>query len=231
MCVPGRVARSFPHERQRRAALRSARLRRAPCPCLRLGGLLLKALVTGLCALVLCATPAAAQAGSSADLGNRLARHLATMQKPSTVIRFFEKHRWLLDDPRFEEEASRRLQVAHRTVAATRARAERERAEQARREAEAERGLLAAEFARSPEKAICHVFGSHCEDALRVALCESGYSVTAQNGQYLGLFQMGSDERRLFGHGPNALDQATAAYRYFMQSGSDWSPWSCKPWY
>ena len=55
--------------------------------------------------------------------------------------------------------------------------------------------------------------------------------MTAQNGQYLGLFQMGSDERRLFGHGPNALDQATAAYRYFMQSGSDWSPWSCKPWY
>ena len=67
--------------------------------------------------------------------------------------------------------------------------------------------------------------------AKRVARCESGYSVNAQNGQYLGLFQMGSNERRLFGHGESALVQAQAAYRYFVRSGRDWSPWSCKPWY
>ena len=36
---------------------------------------------------------------------------------------------------------------------------------------------------------------------------------------------------RLFGHGPTALAQAQAAYRYFVRSGRDWSPWSCKPWY
>jgi hypothetical protein len=51
------------------------------------------------------------------------------------------------------------------------------------------------------------VFGDYCGQALRVARCESGYRTTAQNGQYLGIFQMGSNERRLFGHGASALDQ------------------------
>ena len=54
---------------------------------------------------------------------------------------------------------------------------------------------------QSPEKAICHVFGSYCEQALQVARCESGLRTCAQNGQYLGMFQMGSNERPLFGHG------------------------------
>ena len=66
---------------------------------------------------------------------------------------------------------------------------------------------------------------SHCSSG-----CESGYRTTAQNGQYRGLFQMGSSERQLFGHGVSALAQAQAAYRYFVRSGRDWSPWSCKPW-
>jgi hypothetical protein len=153
------------------------------------------------------------------------------MQTSTTVIRFFERHPWLLTDPRFEKEATLRLGVARRTLAATRAQAKRARAEAARREAAAERKRLMAQLARSPEKAICHVFGSHCRDALRVARCESGYAITAQNGQYLGLFQMGSSERQLFGHGDSALEQAKAAYRYFVRSGRDWSPWSCKPWY
>ena len=42
------------------------------------------------------------------------------------------------------------------------------------------------------------MFGDHCREALQVSRCESGLSTTAQNGQYLGLFQMGSSERRLF---------------------------------
>jgi hypothetical protein len=200
-------------------------------PCLRLGGHVLKALVTGLCALVLCGVPAAAQAGSSADLGARLARHVATMQQSTSVIRFFERHPWLLSDARFRKEANLQLGIARRTLAATRATAKQARAEATRRKALAERRRLTAQVARSPEKAICHVFGSHCRDALRVARCESGYATTAQNGQYLGLFQMGSSERRLFGHGDTALAQAQAAYRYFVRSGRDWSPWSCKPWY
>jgi len=65
--------------------------------------------------------------------------------------------------------------------------------------------------------------------ALSVARCESGLTTRARNGEYLGLFQMGSTERRLFGHGATAIAQARAAHRYFVYSGRDWSPWSCKP--
>jgi hypothetical protein len=81
----------------------------------------------------------------------------------------------------------------------------------------------------SVKKDICLVFGRYCDQALRVAHCESRYDTNARNGQYLGIFQMGSWERRTYGHGRTAFDQALAAYRYFRASGSDWSPWTCKP--
>ena len=58
---------------------------------------------------------------------------------------------------------------------------------------------------------------------------ESGLSTWAQNGQYLGLFQMGSSERALYGHGSTAYAQVLAAHRYFSASGRDWSPGQCKP--
>jgi hypothetical protein len=75
------------------------------------------------------------------------------------------------------------------------------------------------------------VFGKYGEQAIRVSRCEAGLTVTAHNGQYLGLFQMGSWERRTYGHHPSSpWVQARAAYRYFVASGRDWSPWSCKPW-
>jgi hypothetical protein len=82
--------------------------------------------------------------------------------------------------------------------------------------------------AASPTAAICDVFGSYCADAVAVARCESRLNPTAQNGQYLGLFQMGAYARRLFGHGASAREQALAARRYFVHSGRDWSPWSCR---
>lgn len=82
----------------------------------------------------------------------------------------------------------------------------------------------------STQRAICVTFGSYCSQALRVARCESGFNIWARNGQYLGLFQMGSHERATYGHGYNAWAQARAAYRYFVASGRDWSPWQCKPW-
>jgi len=71
-----------------------------------------------------------------------------------------------------------------------------------------------------------------CEDgqeAWRVAGCETGhtYDIWASNGQYKGLWQMGSSERRRFGHGWNAWEQAKAAHKYWIVSGKDWSPWSC----
>lgn len=80
-----------------------------------------------------------------------------------------------------------------------------------------------------PKAAIRWVFGQYANQALDVAWCESRYSIWAENGQYLGLFQMGSSERRLFGHGYTAYEQAVAAERYFINSGRDWSPWQCRP--
>ena len=85
------------------------------------------------------------------------------------------------------------------------------------------------EHLHDPKTAICHVFQRYCTQALAVSECESGKSTHAHNGQYRGLFQMGSSERRIFGHGSTAIEQARAAKRYFDRSGRDWSPWSCKP--
>lgn len=82
---------------------------------------------------------------------------------------------------------------------------------------------------RDPKAAIRWVFGPYANQALDVAWCESRYSIWAENGQYLGLFQMGSSERELFGHGNTAIEQARAAHRYFVNSGRDWSPWQCRP--
>ena len=87
---------------------------------------------------------------------------------------------------------------------------------------------LAAARVESPRATICRVFGTDCNDAVRVAQCESGLQTTARNGQYLGLFQMGTLARQLFGHGDSAEVQAHAALRYFVASGRDWSPWSCQ---
>lgn len=78
--------------------------------------------------------------------------------------------------------------------------------------------------------AICDVFGDrYCADALEVSWCESRFDVDARNGQYRGIFQMGSWERRKYGHGSTAYSQARAAYRYFVATGKTWRPWSCKP--
>jgi hypothetical protein len=72
-------------------------------------------------------------------------------------------------------------------------------------------------------------------NAISVAKCESGkywYEGTpfwARNGQYRGMFQMGSWERATYGHGPDPWKQAFAAHRYYVASGRDWSPWECKP--
>ncbi len=84
--------------------------------------------------------------------------------------------------------------------------------------------------AEHPAIVICEVFGErYCLDALTVAWCESRFLTSAQNGQYLGLFQMGTHERHRFGDGAGSWAQARAARRYFVASGRDWSPWQCKP--
>jgi hypothetical protein len=84
--------------------------------------------------------------------------------------------------------------------------------------------------------AFCGKSNSYCgasSEAWSVARCETGgtMSVWANNGQYLGLFQMGSYARAAYGHSANPWGQARAAHRYYVASGRDWSPWDprCRP--
>ena len=83
-----------------------------------------------------------------------------------------------------------------------------------------------------PFEATKYVFGSRAGEANNVMGCETGgkYNISAHNGQYLGLFQMGSSERAKYAHGRyrTALDQVRAAFRYFLASRG-WGPWQCKP--
>lgn len=76
-------------------------------------------------------------------------------------------------------------------------------------------------------KIIYSIFGGYGAKAVAVASCESGLNPSAVNGQYFGLFQMGSMERAIYGGSSlDPADQTRAAYAYFLASGSDWSPWS-----
>jgi hypothetical protein len=211
-------------------------------------------LLTLACALVLLALPVAmvvtaspAEAKRQHDLGAQLEEHTATAKRSRQVVAFFESHRWLLSDPRFSIEANRQLARHTRILAAATKKAQATRVailKRKRREAARTERLLAVAKAKrlaeerraseqarpvGPRQAICDVFGEYCDEALRVAHCESRFQTSASNGQYLGLFQMGSSERGLFGHGSSAVEQAEAAHRYFVSSGRDWSPWSCKP--
>jgi hypothetical protein len=194
----------------------------------------LRALFVGLVALCL-ATPAAAAAmeGESAQasrkasveqraltLDERLERKLAALRKYRGTVRFYENHRSLLASGNRRVEAKVSLADARQQV------------RRLTKTVAALRGKIQARETQRlaklpPRRAICSVFGSRCQEAVAVAWCESRLRTTAQNGQYLGLFQMGSYERRLFGHGSTARDQALAAHRYFVRSGRDWSPWSC----
>ena len=218
---------------------RAAPLGRA-ASCRPHGGSTLKALFAGVCVLVLATQVSAVASGESSrtsadpprtartglhavSLDTRLEQQLAAARKHRSVIRFFENHRSLLSSSEHQEAAATALRRAQRRlVSATKSVVTLRRAiarRQARRLAHA-----------PPEAAICSVFGRrYCGQALRVSWCESRHSTRAQNGEYLGLFQLGLSERRLFGHGETAHKQAIAAHKYFVVSGRDWSPWSCKP--
>lgn len=78
-------------------------------------------------------------------------------------------------------------------------------------------------------------------EAVSVAKCESAqywslgipHRAVGPNDELgnprLSMFQMGTRERRLYGHGPDPWKQAKAAHRYYVSSGRDWSPWECQP--
>jgi len=150
-----------------------------------------------------------------------LHRELVVESKARGTIRFFRRHSLL--------HAGTHRVVALKTL--VRARHRLRTAESAVRRLRQE--LRAQELRRlrgaTPREAICGAFRDNCRDAVDVAWCESRLQTTAQNGQYLGLFQMGTMARQRFGHGPSAWEQATAAHRYFVYAGSNWGPWNCKP--
>ena len=77
----------------------------------------------------------------------------------------------------------------------------------------------------SVEEMIRHVFGPHGDKAVQVARCESTLRTHAKRGEFLGLFQMGANERADYGHGPDALAQVLAAHKLFLHRG--WQPWTC----
>ena len=141
------------YERETRAARSSVRVR-APCP--RDGGHTLRALAMGACALILLVVPATAQSQSNADLSAQLTRHLSTMKKDQQVLRFLDKHRWLLSDPRFEADAKRQLRLHTLSLAHTKKMAaQAKRALAARAKVQAKVRHLAAVEAAKPENVIC----------------------------------------------------------------------------
>ena len=198
----------------------------------------LKALIVGLCVLLVM-TPAVAAANghqasarpntgtksvkaSSLTLTQKLALKIKAARKYRGAIRFFETRRSLALSSGKRAHALARAR--HRLATTTKEIRYYRRLIRARAEARLARRLAHA----SPKVAICEVFGRYCGQALAVAWCESGHQTTARNGQYLGLFQMGSYAREIAGHGDTAYEQARAAYRFFVLAGRDWSPWSCR---
>jgi hypothetical protein len=209
---------------------------RAPVPAQEVS--VLRALLVGLFASVLVTQAAAAamqdrpavsprqakQESRAATLEERLEQKLAAARKSRGTILFFKNHRWLLTSEAHRTDAGAALRRAERQLAALTKTIRALRSAVHKRESR-------QRAAMPPKAAICDVFSRYCHEAVAVAWCESRLTTTAQNGQYLGLFQMGSSERRLFGHGPTAREQAEAAHEYFVRSGRDWSPWGCKPGY
>ena len=195
----------------------------------------MRALLVGLLAFVLVTQAAAAamqdsstprharRAGEAArlTLDERLERKLAARSASTAAHPVLRRPPRALARPSTGRRRDRRSRMrsgacasSTKTIASLRAKM---RARDARRLA-----------ALPPRAAICSVFGSALRGGRRGRLVRVAASTTAQNGQYLGLFQMGSYERRLFGHGASAHEQAVAAHRYFVRSGRDWSPWSCR---
>jgi hypothetical protein len=216
---------------------------RGPRPCPRSGGSVLKPFFVGLCVLFVMTQAVAAangqdthathgagsskagKAARSLTLEQKLALKVRAARKFRGTIRFYEAHRSLLRSGETRAVARGKLARAKRGLArATREIGYYEQLIRVRDEKRRARRLANA----SPRLAICEVFGPYCRQALAVAWCESGHQTTARNGQYLGLFQMGTYARQLAGHGDTAYEQAMAAFRLFLKTGRDWSPWSCR---
>ena len=86
--------------------------------------------------------------------------------------------------------------------------------------------------ARHTARVIHDVFNrrNKAHEAQKVVSCESSFRVTikSSNGEYWGLFQMGSGARSNYDWGWTRRQQTRAAHAYFRDAG--WSPWAyCAP--
>lgn len=95
----------------------------------------------------------------------------------------------------------------------------------------ARRNLAELRRSTSPSvvpRLICVVFGpAECSEGRRIAWGESRDETWAANGQYLGLFQLGSGERASYatiGYS-SAYQQIVAAHNLYRARG--WEPWTC----
>ena len=198
----------------------------------------MRALLVGLFAIVLVAQAAAATMDGEAATSRQSAKASERVAAPKTLDERLARKRAAaqryrgrisrLESQRRAVSSREQRSQAQRSLVAARERLARVESTIARLETALERRDTHRLAALPPREAICEVFRAYCQEAVAVAWCESRLHTSARNGQYLGLFQMGWSARRIFGHGPTAHDQAVAAHKYFVQSGRDWSPWSCR---
>lgn len=189
------------------------------------------------CVVALLVPVSAAAKPTKSQHSQRIAKLQQQISESQSVVRFWNnKGRWALALDRewcWSFTGVKREQVCLK--ARRNLRAHKERITWAKSRlvalAEAEQARIERALARmGPVDAIKYVFGGYADQALAVARCESGLYIWASNGQYQGLFQMGSGERARYGHANHAYGQAKAAYAYFKASGRTWGPWECKPW-
>ena len=155
-------------------------------------------------------------------LDERLERKVAALRKYRGTVRFFENRRSLLRRERPADAGALLARVREEARSAVD-----EDGRRTPREGPRADGSESSRRSRRAQRS-APSSGRTARRRSPIAWCESRLSTRAQNGQYLGLFQMGSYERQLFGHGQSARDQAVAAHRYFVRSGRDWSPWACR---
>ena len=130
----------------------------------------------GLCALVLTASAGAAVTPQSATdllLEQRFERQQKIVRHDKQVLRFFERHRWLLRHPMHRSEASKQLRFHRQQLRWTSLELLETQHAIDRRE---ERRRIARLHAASPANAIRVVFGRYAADALAVASCEASWS-------------------------------------------------------
>jgi hypothetical protein len=83
-----------------------------------------------------------------------------------------------------------------------------------------------------PYEALICTYSWPCEQALRVAQCESRWQAGALSpGGHIGLFQLAPMHARRIGATPSALfdPEINVAVAFHLWSESGWRPWACKP--